>query len=240
MAAAVDPESWQLARLLPTVGLRGQEEQEQRATSSLLAVLYAVPEFGRALLEDLGAPRGRVTTYTELQLTDAAGKRCIPDGAIVVERGNTRWQCLVEVKTGAACLKVEQVSRYLDWARDNGFDAVLTISNEITASPSDLPLTVDGRKLKRVRLITCPGGESSPRRSSRASIAAYRIPTRRGCWESSSPTSIMSDPAPAGFRAWARAGWRSVPPPPTRPCAPATRVPETSPSAGTSSSTTYA
>lgn len=152
MPVSIDRDSWQPARLLPTVGLRGQEEQEQRATSSLLAVMHAVPEFGRALIADFGAPRGRITTYTELQLTDSLGKRCIPDGAIVAERGARRWQCLVEVKTGTARLDADQVARYLDWARENGFDAVLTISNEITATPADSPVTVDGRKRKRVGL----------------------------------------------------------------------------------------
>jgi hypothetical protein len=146
-------ESWQAARLLPTVGLRGQEEQEKRATSSLLAVMHAVPDFGRALVGELGAPRGRITTYTELQLTDAQGKRCIPDGAIVAERGQSAWRCLVEVKTGVAELQAQQVSRYLDWARDNEFDAVLTISNQITASPRDTPLDIDGRKLRKVALF---------------------------------------------------------------------------------------
>lgn len=144
---------WHTARLLPTVGLRGQEEQEQRATSSLLAVLFAVPEFAYSLLADLGAPRGRIETFTEIQLRDADGKRCIPDGAIVVTRGSREWKCLVEVKTGTAHLQSEQVVRYLDWARDNDFDAVLTISNEITASAADIPIAVDKRKLKRVSLF---------------------------------------------------------------------------------------
>jgi hypothetical protein len=139
--------------LLPTVGLRGQEEQEQRATSSLLAVMPAVPEFGHALLSDLGAPKGRLETYTELQLQDGEGKRCIPDGAIIAERGSKSWKCLVEVKTGRAQLKADQVSRYLDWAREHGFDAVLTISSEITASPATSPLAIDGRKLRRVALF---------------------------------------------------------------------------------------
>jgi len=146
-------EGWQTARLLPTVGLRGQEEQEQRATSSLLAVIFAVPEFAYSLLTDLGAPKGRIETFTEIQLRSADGKRCIPDGAVVVTRGSREWKCLVEVKTGTAHLQSEQVVRYLDWARDNDFDAVLTISNEITASASDIPITVDKRKLKRVSLF---------------------------------------------------------------------------------------
>lgn len=43
----------------------------------------------------------------------------------------------MEVKTGTAKLRGEQVVRYLDWARDNDFDAVLTISNERLLSNSD-------------------------------------------------------------------------------------------------------
>lgn len=146
-------DDWQAARLLPTVGLRNQEEKEQRATSSLLAVMYAVPEFAHELLKDLKAPKGQVKTFTEIQLRDRENKRCIPDGAIVVKRGKTQWRCLVEVKTGGAPLKGDQVSRYLDWARDNDFDAVLTISNEITASPTVSPVSVDKRKLRKVSLL---------------------------------------------------------------------------------------
>lgn len=80
---------WHDARLIPAVGIRSQEEQEKRATSSLLAVMKAVPEFGHALLGPLGAPKGRLATYAEVQLKDGAGKVHIPDGAMVVERGKT-------------------------------------------------------------------------------------------------------------------------------------------------------
>ena len=145
-------ESWHPARLIPTAGIRGQEEQERRATSSLLAVVGAVPDFGRAILSELGAPRGHISTYAEVQLKDADGKLSIPDGAIVVERGRTRWSCLLEVKTSSADLKSEQVSRYLDMARRHGFDAVLTISNQITAASGDTPVAVDRRKAKKVPL----------------------------------------------------------------------------------------
>jgi hypothetical protein len=146
-------EEWHPARLIPTAGIRGQEEQERRATSSLLAVMFAVPDFGRALLAELKAPRGGISTFAEVQLKDADGKVSIPDGAIVVERGQTRWTCLLEVKTSGAPLKGEQVNRYLDMARLHGFDAVLTISNQITASPAESPVSVDGRKLRAVGLF---------------------------------------------------------------------------------------
>ncbi len=72
--------AWSPARLIPTAGIKGQEEQEKRATSAFLAVLTAVPEFTHALFKDLGAPKGRVRTFTEIQLKDGDGKLSIPDG----------------------------------------------------------------------------------------------------------------------------------------------------------------
>lgn len=157
LAAARDVSSaedtWQRARLLPTVGIKGQEEQERRATSSLLAVMHAVPEFGHALLRELGAPKSPIVkTFTEVRFKNAAGKSQIPDGAIVCERGKKRWSCLVEVKTGSAALRDEQVASYLDLARDNGFDGVLTISNQITAVSTESPVAVDKRKLRKASL----------------------------------------------------------------------------------------
>jgi hypothetical protein len=152
MADAGYAEGWHPARLIPAVGIRGQEEQEKRATSSLLAVMHAIPEFGHALLGPLGAPKGRIATYVEVQVKDGDGKTHIPDGAIIVERGKAAWRCLVEVKTGDADLRPEQVNRYLDWARENRLDGVLTISNQITGSPTDSPVAVDGRRLRTTRL----------------------------------------------------------------------------------------
>src|SRR3954469_8508680 len=145
-------ESWHPARLIPTTGIGGQDEQEQRATSSLLAVMKAVPQFGRALLQHAGAPQGRILTFTEIRFVDEDAKLSIPDGAVVVEWGKKRWVCLIEVKTGGADLRAEQVGPYGGLARTNGFDAVLTISNQITASPAEVPVPVDPRRLRKVAL----------------------------------------------------------------------------------------
>ncbi|MDP1846593.1 MAG: hypothetical protein Q8K79_02285 [Solirubrobacteraceae bacterium] len=153
LPAVSDTDTWHRARLIPTAGIRGQDEQEKRATSCLLAVMHAVPEFGHALLKELGAPKAPVIeTFAEVRFKDAAGKTVIPDGAIVCQRGKKRWTCLVEVKTGGAPLKDEQVGSYLDIAREHGFDGVLTISNQITANSNETPVSVDGRKLRRTCL----------------------------------------------------------------------------------------
>lgn len=147
------PAGWAHARLIPTYGIRGQEEQERRAVSCLLAVVHGVPQFGHALLAELGAPRApAIRTFAEVRFPNAEGGTDIPDGAIVCERAGRRWTCLVEVKTGTARLRADQVERYLEIARVEGFDGVLTISNEITHTASESPVAVDGRRLRRVGL----------------------------------------------------------------------------------------
>lgn len=147
------PEGWQHARLIPTFGIRNQLEQEKRATSCLLAVMHGVPEFGYALLKELDAPKAPVIeTFAEVRFKDASGKLVVPDGAIVCRRGKKTWTCLVEVKTGAAHLRDDQVAAYLDIARANQFDGVLTVSTQITASSSESPVSVDRRKVRGLGL----------------------------------------------------------------------------------------
>lgn len=148
-------ESWNAARLIPTSGISGADEQERRATSALLAVLSAVKEFGRTVLSPLGAPSGQVDCYIEVPFK--AGEATVyPDGLIRVSRGQRSWTALVEVKTGNNDLKAEQLDLYLDIAREQGYDALITISNEIPAVPGQHPTAVDRRKLKRVSIHHVP------------------------------------------------------------------------------------
>lgn len=148
---AMVEEAWHEARLIPTSGITGADEQERRATSALLAVLVAVKEFGRGFAKAFGAPAGAVECYIEVpfQLGD---KRLYPDGLIRVTRGSKTWTALVEVKTGQNVLEAVQLENYLDIARDQGFDALITISNQISPVAGEHPLKVDKRKLKRVAL----------------------------------------------------------------------------------------
>jgi hypothetical protein len=148
-------ETWHEARLIPTSGISGADEQERRATSALLAVLTAVREFGRSLLQPLGAPAGNVQTFIEVPFL-LGDKRCYPDGLIRVTRGQKSWTALVEVKTGTNQLEAEQLENYLDIARENGFDALLTISNEIPPIAGQHPTKLDKRKLRKVALFHLP------------------------------------------------------------------------------------
>nr|WP_165818188.1 TerD family protein [Frankia canadensis] len=142
-------ESWQPARLFPVAGIGGAGEQERRATSALLAVLGSVREFGRTITTRFGAPAGQIETFIEVPFS-LGDEPYRPDGLIRVTRGQRVWTALVEVKTGAGELRAEQVEAYLDIAREQRFDAVITISNLITAADERHPVSVDGRKTKKV------------------------------------------------------------------------------------------
>lgn len=151
-------ETWLAARLIPTSGINGAAEQERRATSALLAVVSAVREFGRALTQPLGAPAGTIQTYIEVPFK-LGDRQLFPDGLIRVTRGARQWTALIEVKTGANELEPQQIENYLDIAREQGFDAVITISNEIPPVPGQHPTSVDKRKLKKVALHHLPWSE---------------------------------------------------------------------------------
>jgi hypothetical protein len=151
----VAEETWHEARLIPASGINGAEEQERRATSALLAVVTAVREFGRGLTQPLGAPAGIVQAFIEVPFM-LGEKRCYPDGLIRVSRGQRTWTALVEVKTGTNELAAEQLENYLDIARENGFDALITISNEIPPSAGQHPTKVDKRKLRKVAMFHLP------------------------------------------------------------------------------------
>lgn len=146
-------DKWQPARLIPTSGIKGVDEQEKRATSALLSVMMAVPEFSRSLLRKAGAPAGQLKAYIEPEFVLDSGHKTRPDGALIVRRGSTRWTALVEVKTGTNELRADQIEGYLDLVREHRFDAVITISNQLAATSAEHPISVARKLPKSVSLL---------------------------------------------------------------------------------------
>jgi hypothetical protein len=133
---------WKRARLIPTSGIDSAREAETRATSAFLAVLSIVRPYSKALLDRLGASRAQnatVDAFIEVEF-EWEGKRIRPDGVIRVAHGSRPpWSAVVEVKTGVHPLVAEQVNLYWDIARANGYDAVITISNELAPRLGEHP-----------------------------------------------------------------------------------------------------
>ncbi|MEV0040637.1 TerD family protein [Streptomyces sp. NPDC050804] len=145
-------DAWRRARLFPVPSLKSDRERETRATSVLLSVMAQVPEFGRRLTAAFGAPAGRTETFTEVSLPHGdTPKR--PDGVIRVERAGKLWTALVETKTNGNALKTAQVQDYMDIASRRGYDAVITLSNDVALDGRPLvDVKVDGRRKHKVAL----------------------------------------------------------------------------------------
>jgi stress response protein SCP2 len=145
-------ESWKEARLFPVSALKSDRDREMRATSVLLSVMTQIPEFGRRLTAGFGAPAGRMETFTEVALPHGDTPRR-PDGVIRVERAGKLWTALVETKTNGNALKAEQVQAYMDIAARRGYEAVITLSNDVAVEGRPLvDVKVDGRRKHKVAL----------------------------------------------------------------------------------------
>ncbi|MEU8668253.1 TerD family protein [Streptomyces anulatus] len=147
-----DNDTWRTARLFPVSALKSDRERETRATSVVLSVMAQVPEFGRRLTAGFGAPAGRMETFTEVTLPHGESPRR-PDGVVRVERAGKLWTALVETKTNGNALKPDQVQAYMDIAARRGYEAVITLSNDVALEGSPLvDVRIDRRRKHKVAL----------------------------------------------------------------------------------------
>ena len=143
-------EAWQRPRLFPTTDVTSLDETARRAASAFLAVLPAAREYSRTLLEGVDAPAGSVETFVDVPF--ALGEKVWrPDGLIRVTRGSKSWVALVDVKTSTDVLVPEEVEAYLNIARLNKFDALITISNQIATAETH-PIAADRQNRRTVRM----------------------------------------------------------------------------------------
>lgn len=144
--------TWQTARLFSISGIGGADEQEKRATSALLWTMAAVRPLGRSLTARAGAPAGALETFLEVGFS-LGELRVIPDGVIRIARGQKVWTALVEVKTGDGLLGREQVEKYLRLAKRRKYDAVITISNQVSTDPDVHPVDLPAHATTAVSLF---------------------------------------------------------------------------------------
>ena len=143
-------------RLFPSVHISASREAELRAAASLLSMVRGVTEFGRQFVRSAGGPVGRISCYTEVAFkvgVPPSVRTIRPDGIVSVVRGKKGWAALVEVKVGDNQLDQAQVDAYHKLARDEGFAALITISNQ-AALPNGLPpVSIDRRRLRAIPVV---------------------------------------------------------------------------------------
>lgn len=143
----------ELARLFPVLA---ESSKEGRSLSILLATLSHISQFADAVLQPLGRPVGartRVEAFTEVRFENCSDPSCRPDGLLVVKTGKNVWRAIIEAKVGNGKLTKVQIEKYLSIAREVGADALVTISNDFTSSPTKHPTEVDKRLLKKTELF---------------------------------------------------------------------------------------
>lgn len=146
--------SGEIARLIPVATA---SQKEKHAASVLLATLSIVQPFARDVLAMLNrrvGPMTRVKAFTEVvfkknKIDDSSDR---PDGLLVVETSRSEWKALIEAKIGPSRIEPDQIARYVQLARDNGIDAVISISNELTAIPEQTPYDFSTRSNGSVAL----------------------------------------------------------------------------------------
>jgi len=142
------------ARLFPVLA---EACKEQRTLSIVLATMISVRPFAAKLLAELGVRIGKrstVSCFTEVTLTnEIKGLKDRPDALIVVETGRKSWSALVEAKVGKQQVGTEQLARYIELARANNIDAILTITNELTPDPAINPTRISKSLPKKLSLF---------------------------------------------------------------------------------------
>ena len=143
--------SGERARLIPVAP---SGHRERHAASVFLAAMSIVAPFCRDVLKTINRPvgkRSKIQSFTEVVFKRApSDAKLRPDGLLIHDTGHTQWKALIETKIGTAKIDATQIEQYVQLARDHDIDAVITISNELTAIPEQTPYTLDLRASGKV------------------------------------------------------------------------------------------
>ncbi|WP_029042005.1 hypothetical protein [Cucumibacter marinus] len=145
-------ERGETARLFPVLA---DTSREMRMASIFLALLTQVRPLAKAMLGSVGqnaGKRAQIATFTEVVFKQRGSIKERPDGLLVISNGKSSWSALIEAKIGKAQIDAGQVERYLELAKLNGIDAVITISNEFVRTAEQSPVEVPKSLLRRCNL----------------------------------------------------------------------------------------
>lgn len=142
----------ELSRLIPVLK---DGNKEDRATSILLGAIRGIPQFSQVLLNTVGQKVGvqsKIQCYSQVVLLEPKEGKLRPDGLISIEKGSNSWRAMIESKIGNATLEKEQILSYVELAKKNNIDAIITISNEFAALPTHHPIKLNNNEKKRIEI----------------------------------------------------------------------------------------
>ena len=129
--------------------------EEDRITSIFFAVMELVQPLRARLLKSIGKTSYKNRDDFQLSLHPSFGGKYsdkdIPDAHLFLDQ-KTKWNALVEVKIKKNELTIDQLEKYLGRVVEQKYDALITISNELCATPQMPPLRLktSNRKLRKI------------------------------------------------------------------------------------------
>ena len=111
-----------------------------------LAALRLVKEFRDEVFSAVNMSKsGKIHVFTEPKFTEFEGAQ--PDGLIlVVGGGKIKDAALLEMKNKKSPLDEEQISRYLNVARQYKIPKLITVSNQVVSIPTQTQINVTVQK----------------------------------------------------------------------------------------------
>jgi hypothetical protein len=141
------------ARLIPA---GASTQREHFACSVLLASLRVVHPFAREFFRHMDWRVGNwaeIRGYTEPVFRHQPdGMHWRPDGLLILDTGKKERRAIVETKIGSAKIDTDQLVEYYRLAKANKVDAIITVSNELSADPTHLPYEVP-REIKNIPIF---------------------------------------------------------------------------------------
>jgi hypothetical protein len=138
-------------RLIPSY-----KQTERRLLSIFLAVLEISPQLRGAFLEQCGYRSGKTCTYASLMEVQYKGSQypdVRPDGLVMGTRGKNEWAAFIEAKAEKSAIRTDQILDYVSLAAKTKVDAIITISNEFSREPSELPYHIAQSKRKSINIF---------------------------------------------------------------------------------------
>jgi len=132
----------QSAKLIPFY----KPGDEMALTSIFLSALRLVKEFRTNILKAINLPRsGKIHIFTEVEFLLFDKKRV--DGLILIVRGKKIIDgALIEVKNKSIELNEQQITDYLNIAKQYNIPKLLTVSNQFVSFPTQSPLSLKAPK----------------------------------------------------------------------------------------------
>lgn len=138
-------------RLVPTF-----KQPERNLLSVFMSLLDLIPAIRGSFLKECGYNSGKICKYQSYMEASYNGPKMPderPDGLLACQRGANEWSAFIEAKAGTIGgknpIRPKQILDYLKLAALVDVGTIITISNEFSRIPTELPYPIPANKRRK-------------------------------------------------------------------------------------------